>query len=78
MQAGSTALVPNQLQRHGLKERLAEALAAELGLTARRVCDLRKQERAALVSTRTGMGRRAAVRVRKRGSATNRAPCIPG
>eukprot|EP00198_Chlamydomonas_reinhardtii_P005105 XP_001694441.1 predicted protein [Chlamydomonas reinhardtii] len=51
--AGSTALVPNQLQRHGLKERLAEALAAELGLTARRVCDLRKQERAALVAALT-------------------------
>ncbi|KAG2453062.1 hypothetical protein HYH02_002395 [Chlamydomonas schloesseri] len=53
LRAGSTAQVANLLQRNGLKERLAEALTAELGLTGRRVCDLRKQERAALVAALT-------------------------
>ncbi|KAG2437439.1 hypothetical protein HXX76_006089 [Chlamydomonas incerta] len=53
LRAGSTAQVANLLQRNGLKERLAEALAAELGLSERRVCDLRKQERAALVAALT-------------------------
>ncbi len=38
------------LQRHGLRERLADALAAELGLGGVRVCDLKRGQRAALVS----------------------------
>ncbi|EFJ44188.1 hypothetical protein VOLCADRAFT_106515 [Volvox carteri f. nagariensis] len=52
-QAGGTALVTTLLQRHGVRERLAEALVSELGLVDRRVCDVKKAERAALVSALT-------------------------
>ncbi|KXZ54090.1 hypothetical protein GPECTOR_5g195 [Gonium pectorale] len=53
IRAGGTMLVTTLLQRHGLRERLAEALVAELGLVGRRVCDVRKAERAALVTALT-------------------------
>ncbi|GLC46001.1 hypothetical protein PLESTB_001029100 [Pleodorina starrii] len=53
IRAGGTALVTTLLQRHGLRERLAEALVSELGLGGRRVCDVKKAERAALVSALT-------------------------
>lgn len=49
LQAGGTVLVPNLLQRHGVRERLAQALARELGLEGTRTCDIKKAERAALV-----------------------------
>ncbi|KAG2490098.1 hypothetical protein HYH03_011404 [Edaphochlamys debaryana] len=53
IRGGGTAQVATLLQRHGLRERLAEALAAECGLTGRRVCDVNRAERAALVTALT-------------------------
>ncbi|GIL91209.1 hypothetical protein Vretifemale_18904, partial [Volvox reticuliferus] len=53
IRAGGMVLVTTLLQRHGLRERLAEALVSELGLGDRRVCDVKKAERAALVSALT-------------------------
>ncbi|GLI62363.1 hypothetical protein VaNZ11_004982 [Volvox africanus] len=53
IRAGGSALVTTLLQRHGLRERLADALVSELGLGGRRVCDVKKADRAALVSALT-------------------------
>ncbi|GFR47749.1 hypothetical protein Agub_g9514 [Astrephomene gubernaculifera] len=53
IRSGGTLLVSTLLQRHGLRERLAEALVTEAGLLGTRVCDVRKSQRAQLVSLLT-------------------------
>ena len=53
MQAGGPAYVSSVLQRCGVRERLADALCQELGLTERRMADLRQAERKALVTSLT-------------------------
>lgn len=49
LQAGGTAQVNNLLQRNGVRERLADALCSELGLESKRLCELKRSEREALV-----------------------------
>lgn len=49
LQAGGTAQVNNLLQRNGVRERLADALCSELGLETKRLCELKRSEREALV-----------------------------
>ncbi|KIZ02794.1 hypothetical protein MNEG_5163 [Monoraphidium neglectum] len=53
LRQGGPALVATLLQRGGLKERLALALCSALGITGRTAAQLRKEERAALVSALT-------------------------
>jgi predicted flavoprotein YhiN len=50
---GSAMLVANALKRAGLRERLADALCAQLGLQQRLVRELKKTERVALVQLLT-------------------------
>lgn len=45
--------VPSLLRKHGVPQRLAEALCAEAGVSDRRVAELRKTERAALLESLT-------------------------
>ncbi|KAG2490097.1 hypothetical protein HYH03_011403 [Edaphochlamys debaryana] len=52
-EGGGTAQAATLLQRHGLRELLAMALVAWCGLTGRRVCDVNRAERAALVTALT-------------------------
>ncbi|MEW5301926.1 MAG: hypothetical protein WDW36_004750 [Sanguina aurantia] len=53
LQAGGTAQVNNLLQRNGVRERLADALCSELGLESKRLCELKRSEREALVRALT-------------------------
>ncbi|KAJ9534923.1 hypothetical protein QJQ45_029583 [Haematococcus lacustris] len=50
LQVGGSVLVSTVLQRGGVRERLADALCLELGLVGRRVSELKKTERLALIS----------------------------
>lgn len=45
--------VPSLLRRHGLPQRLAEAICAEAGVPDRRMAELRKTERVALLEKLT-------------------------
>ncbi|KAI8475412.1 MAG: hypothetical protein J3K34DRAFT_517435 [Monoraphidium minutum] len=53
LQGGGAALVSTILQRGGVRERLAAALCASLGLTGRAAAQVRREERAALVEALT-------------------------
>jgi hypothetical protein len=53
LRVGGTALVATGLQRGGVRERLADALCAELGLSHTRLCELRREDREALISALT-------------------------
>ncbi|CAK0786894.1 hypothetical protein CVIRNUC_010108 [Coccomyxa viridis] len=52
--AAGASSVGSLLRKHGLPQRLSEALCAELGLEARRVAELRKAERSELLDKLTG------------------------
>jgi predicted flavoprotein YhiN len=45
--------VPSLLRKHGLPQRLAEAICAEAGVSDRRMAELRKTERVALLEKLT-------------------------
>lgn len=53
LQTNATALVTTIMQRAGLRERLAQALAHEAGAVGVRAADLKKTQRAALLSALT-------------------------
>lgn len=51
--AAGSGTVPSLLRKHGLPQRLAEALCAEAGVSQRRIAELRKTERAAILEKLT-------------------------